>query len=251
MRDHFSLDLYSILIFWEFIMSVRGNQSWMRVKNVFCFPKWNISPSPILTSFLYVQENIFQVALSQSQIVLHLNMEKKVFFFPHSSASPKFVLHTLWQRRKCFAPNFAKKKKVNSKPCGELESRRPPVILLWQSKRWGNTECLDGAQIDESHAFTQHSITEQHLMLHTNFFTNFTVTNFFSLGVNISPLFALSFLHNTLSFPLILKPYLSHVNVVAIRGIMVEIVDIILKVIMLLVMIVVMIIAKKTESEGR
>lgn len=87
-------------------------------------------------------------------------------------------------------------------------------------------------------------------MLHPNFFTNFTVTNFFSLGVNISLLFVLFFffLHNTLSFPLILKTYLSHVNVVAVRVIMV---DIILKVIMLLLMIVVTIIAKKTESDGR
>lgn len=46
------------------------------------------------------------------------------------------------------------KRTDSSKACGRLESRGPLVILLWQCKRRGSTERLDGAQIDESHTHT-------------------------------------------------------------------------------------------------
>lgn len=83
-----------------------------------------------------------------------------------------FLLQTLEKK---------KKKEVNRKPCGRLESRRPPVILLWQCKRRGNTQRLDGAQIDESHAHTtSHSSTQQHLIFSAyQLGTNFTFNNFF------------------------------------------------------------------------
>lgn len=127
MRDHFSLDLYSILISWEFIMSVCGNQSCMRVNYDF------VSQNETLALSLYrlhchTCKKIFFKWHFHS---MHLKMEEKkthtkIFC---SSASPNFPLHALWQRRKCFAPNFEKKESTEN-PVGSWCQGGPCYLVM-------------------------------------------------------------------------------------------------------------------------
>lgn len=99
------------------------------------------------------------------------------------------------------------KKKSQQKTLWEAGVKAAPVILLWQSKRWGNTERLDGAQIDESHTHT----TQHHRATPDGTHQLSTFHKLFSPGVNTS-----SCWHTTFSFQF-LNYRMSHNNDVVIR----------------------------------
>lgn len=77
------------------------------------------------------------------------------------------------------------------KTCGRRESRRLPVILLWQCKRWGNTEYIDGVLIDRvTRSRGINGITSQNTWccLHTNYSpTPFLKHNFFGRRDRMRP----------------------------------------------------------------
>lgn len=173
MRDHFSLDLYSILISWEFIMSVCGNQSCMRVNYDF------VSQNETLALSLYrlhchTCKKIFFKWHFHS---MHLNKDFLFFSFSKLS-SPCFMA-----KEEMFCSKlWKKKKKSQQKTLWEAGVKSAPVILLWQSKRWGNSERLDGAQIDESHTHT----TQHHRATPDGTHQLFTFHKLFFPGVNTS-----------------------------------------------------------------
>lgn len=144
--DRFLLDLYSIIISREFIMPVWKPKQHL-CKMWICFPEWNISHFFRPMSFPTCKRIPFF-----SWIVLSHYMSKygnrkkknktkqpKPFLFSSFSklSSPCFLakkeiflLQTLRER---------KKKKSTAQPVG----CRSPVILLWQSKRRGNSALME------------------------------------------------------------------------------------------------------------
>lgn len=172
MRDHPFLDLYSIAIFSEYIISVSGNQSWTR-------GKYNVFASRDETLALFLLTLFYTCKRICSDLLFHSPTCE--FTFKHNndpSASPRF-LAIVYVKEEMFCFKFIKIKKSTENPVGGWSRGGPPSSCDGSI----NGEATPNALMEPrftSHTLTQHNITEQHLMFSAyQLFANFTLPNFF------------------------------------------------------------------------